>query len=210
MKLELTLPGQWFCVPLGAADLSEHLRGFARELLGNHDRNANARALLHRRILHGAQQAAGAKAEQLYLGVALTDEVPLPGTITVYPAIAMATTREVDAKSVMDAAIPLLVRAETEPEGGEPVPSAEDRVFTVADRMVLRRPRIRIDADNPEAPPALLIDYWVTVPGSNRVQLVHVSLPEAVHTELYTTLFDEIVFASRYVSDGDLRADLAD
>lgn len=207
MKLELTLPGRWFEVELHAEGMPEQLRELTRELLGVHDRDAGARALLHRRILEAAEQARKAKAEQLHLGIALTDEVPIPGTITVYPSIAVSTTRAIDAKSVMDAFIPVAMQTETVPLGGDPVPDAGDRVFAVGDRMFLRRPRLRFDEDR-AATPGMLIEYWLTVPETNRVQLVHVSMPEALHTELFTTLFDEIVFASRNEGGTGLRDQL--
>lgn len=207
MTLRLTLPGTWFEVPLRSENVSDRLREFARELLGAEDRFASRRALLHQRLLHATERARRGKAEQLHVGVALTEDVPLPGTISVYPSVAVSATRSVDAKTVIDTFIPSVIRAETDPVGGDPVPGADDRIFEVGERRILRRPRIRFDPD-PDIPPGMLIDYWLTVPGTNRVQLVHVSIPEALHTTLYATLFDEIVFASKPAGGATLRSEL--
>ena len=207
MTLQLTLPGTWFEVPLGSEHVSDRLREFVRELLGKEDRFAARRALAHQRLLRATERAEQANAEQLHVGVALTEDVPLPGSITVYPSVPVSATRSSEAKTVIDAFIPAVIRAETDPVGGEPVPGADDRVFEVGERRILRRPRLRFDPD-PDIPPGMLIDYWLTVPGTNRVQLVHVSIPEALHTTLYATLFDEIVFASKPGGGTALRREL--
>lgn len=194
-RLTLTLPGRWFEVPLEAAELDDRLRDFVRDLLGSHDAAARSRALLLRRLQDAAGRARRAKAEQLHLGLALTDDVPLPAVITVHRAVPVVTAGSAAAKDVMDALLPAVIGAETVPAGGDPVPGVDDRVFTDGDRMILRKPRLRFGTD--DEPPALLIDYWLTIPGQARAELVQVSMPEALHTELFAVLFDEIVFAAR-------------
>lgn len=206
MSLTLTLPGRWLEFPLGADDASARLKRVARELAGTHDRQAPMRARLHQQLLAAHEQAVAGSAEQLHLGLMLTDEVPMPAAITVYPSIAVATTQKTTPASVMDAFVPLLLRSEHEPAGGSAQAGRDNRVFTRPGRSVLRRARV-VFAEPPQ-PDVLSIDYWQTVPGGNHVQLVHVSMADAVATELLTTLFDEIVFASRYPEPGALAQQL--
>ena len=206
MSLELTLPGRWLEFPLQADDASAQLKRFARELAGEHDRQAPMRARLHQQLLAAHERARHGNAEQLHLGLMLTAEVPLPAAITVYPSIAVATTQETTPASVMDAFVPLLLKSEHEPRGGSPLAGRDDRVFTRPQRSVLRRART-VYAETPQ-PDALSIDYWQTVPRRNHVQLVHVSMADAVATELLITLFDEIVFASKFPEPGALADEL--
>ena len=164
------------------------------------------RARLHSQLLAALERARDGSAEQLHLGLMLTAEVPLPAAITVYPSIAVATTQATTPASVMDAFVPLLLQSEHEPRGGSALAGRDDRVFTLPDRSVLRRARM-VFAESPQ-PDALSIDYWQTVPRRNHVQLVHVSMADAVATELLVTLFDEIVFASRHADPSALADEL--
>lgn len=201
--LQLTLPGRWLAMPLDADNASELLMQFARESVGEHDRVAPMRARLHRRLMSALEGARRDRAEQLHLGLMLTDDVPLPAAVTVYPQVAVATTQEVSAKAVMDAFVPRLMHSRHAPLGGDARASADDRVFSFTrdgepDRAVLRTSRFAVaEADGVEA---LSIDYWLTVPKRNRVQLMHVSIADAVASELFVALFDEVAFATRFAA----------
>lgn len=194
-SLQLTLPGKWFAMPLGAPDADARLRAFTREAVGSLDSGAAMRARMHSQLREALEGAKRGKAEQLHLGLMLAKDVPLPAAITVFPAVAVATTQSHEPAVVMDAFVPRIMQAEHGPLGGTPTAGDGDVVFTRPDRSVLRRTRIVYSDDRPDA---MSIDYWQTVPSSNRVQLIHVSIADAVATELFTRLFDEIVFASRY------------
>lgn len=206
-RLTLTLPGRWLSMPLEAPDAAEQLKAFAREAVGDHDRHAALRARLHNRLVTALDGARRGKAEQLHLGLMLTGDVPLPAAVTVYPSIAVATTQEVGAKAVMDAFVPRLMHSRHAPHGGQARASADDRVFQLAgdgapDRAVLRTSRFVPGGD--DAVDALSIDYWLTVPEHNRVQLMHVSIADAVASDLFVTLFDEIAFAARFAAEATL------
>lgn len=206
--LTLTLPGRWYEIPLGADDMPAQLRDFTRSLLGEADHGARSRALLHQRLLAVAERAQRAKAEQLHLGLALTDSVPLPAVFTVFPPVPVVTADSAEPKEVMDALLEGVVTVESDSAGGTAVADVDDRIFTVGDCVILRRPRLRFDAD--EGTPALLIDYWLTVPGEAVAQLVQVSMPQALHVPLYAMLFDEIMFAARREPRTTLLDDLSE
>ena len=209
MRLELPLPGDWYSVPIGEADARTRIRRFAEEVHGASDARALERIRLRRRLHLALAHAERGRAQQLHLGRALDGGVPLPASLAVYPGIAVSTATAASSTAVMDALVPLVLRAAHEPHGGSAVAGPEDRVLASPRSLVLRRPSIE-HVDDPDlgALPTLRVDYWITVPGERHAVLVHAIAPDTPFAPLMRDLFDEIVVGARFASDSSLAAEL--
>lgn len=209
MRLALPLPGHWYALPVGEPDARTRIRRFAEEVHGGADARAVERIRLRRRLHVALAHAERGRAQQLHLGRALDGGAALPASIAVYPGIAVSTAADASPKAVMDALVPLVLRAAHEPHGGSAVAGPEDRVLATPRSLVLRRPTIEHVAD-PElgALPTLRVDYWVTVPGERHAALVHAVAPETPFATLLRDLFDEIVVGARFASDSPLADEL--
>ncbi|QCR20091.1 hypothetical protein [Agrococcus sp. SGAir0287] len=209
MRLELPLPGRWYALPIGAPDARTRIRRFAEEVHGAGDDRALDRIRLRRRLHLALAHAERGRAQQLHLGRALDGGLPLPASIAVYPGIAVGTAVDASPEAVMDALVPLVLRAAHEPLGGSPIPGPDDRVLRTPRSLVLRRPTLEhVEAEAVGRLPTLRVDYWVTVPGERHAMLVHAVAPETALAPLLRELFDEIIVGARFASDSALAAEL--
>jgi hypothetical protein len=198
VRLELSLPGRWFAMPLRQPDAAERIRGLAEELLGTADRRAGARIGMRRRLAAALERAEAGGAEQLHLGLALETDVPMPATASVYPAVAVTTAASADPDAVLAALVPLVLRAAHEPHGGTATPGEHDRVLVSAGSRILRRPSVREAGDREASLPALAVDYWLTVPGRREAVLLHLDVPLLASAPLLLGLCDAIAMAARF------------
>ncbi|MFC7432262.1 MULTISPECIES: hypothetical protein [unclassified Agrococcus] len=209
MRLELPLPGSWYALPLGDPDARTRIRRFAQDVHGAGDARALDRIRLRRRLHLALAHAERGRAEQLHLGRALEGGVPLPASIAVYPGIAVSTAVDATPGAVMDALVPLVLRAAHEPRGGSAVPGPDDRVLRAPRSLVLRRPTLeRVETGELGALPTLRIDYWITMPDARHARLVHVVAPATPHAGLLQSLFDEIVVGARWRAASALATEL--
>lgn len=214
-QLIVTLPGQWFELPIEAEDAPAQLRAFAERVYGTGDDKSAMRALLRHRLEGAVEQARTSRRVAMHLGVSLAEGIPMPAHVTVYGAgIPVSTASDASARSVMDAFVPLALQAEREDAaaGGAAAgsyPGNDDRVFDRGESMILRRPRLRrLDDDTVGELMAMQIDYWITVPGQKRVVLLHVDVIETALHSMMQILFDEVAFAARFETPRSLRDEL--
>ncbi|GAA2171309.1 hypothetical protein GCM10009846_04690 [Agrococcus versicolor] len=205
MRLVLPLPGDWLAVPVGEPDARASIRAFAEEVHGTGDAAALERIRLRRRLHVALAHAERGRAEQLHLGRALEGGAPLPASIAVYPGVAVGTAADASPRSVMDALVPLVLRAAHERHGGSAIAGPDDRVLESPRSLVLRRPSVHVVDDQVLGPlPTLRVDYWITVPGERHARLVHAVAPETPFAPLLLALFDEIALGARFASGSAL------
>lgn len=201
MTLALSLPGRWIALPIGEPRARERIRELAEELHGRADRAARARIGTRRRLEAALDRAEANRAEQLHLGIALETGVPMPAAASVYPSVHVPTATSAEPDAVMAALVPLVLRAAHEPAGGTATPGPDDRVLEAAGARILRRPLERAAGEHggePEALPALAIDYWLTVPRQRRAVLLHLDVPLVAPAPLVLALGDAIALAARF------------
>lgn len=209
MRLELPLPGRWYALPIGEADARTHIRRFAEDVHGTADARAVDRIRLRRRLHLALAHAERGRAEQLHLGRALDGGAPLPASIAVYPGVPVSTAVDATPAAVMDALVPLVLRAVHEPHGGSPIAGPDDRVLRAPRSLVLRRPVLEhVETEGLGALPTLRVDYWVTVPDARHARLVHLVAPATPHASLLQALFDEVVVGARWIAASGLASEL--
>lgn len=192
--LRFRLPGRWWPVPLhDAAGARASIRELVREQVGRADELAGLREALARRTLAALDQAIAGAGQSMHLALEIVPGVPLPASFTVFlldpvlaPAVGTDPSRVVQ---VMERAVV---------EGR--MPGFETRTrFTAHRSEVLRVHRVReaeVQEGGADGARLLLIDYWVTVPGTKRMVLVSCSsaLVELQHELL--GFFDAVIRAS--------------
>lgn len=201
MRLELALPGEWLELPIGRADAAARIRDLAERLHGRSDDRAPARIALRERLAAALAAAEAAGAEQVHVGVALETDVPMPAVASVYPGIAVTTARSEEPDAVLAALVPVALRAAHERAGGAARPGPDDRVLSSARSRILRLPALRASDDGGATPPALAVDYWLTVPGRRRAALVRLDVPLLAPVPLLLALCDAIATAARFADD---------
>ena len=216
-QLTVALPGDWFQLPIEAADAAAQIHTFAERVYGPGDAKAAMRALLRHRLEQAVETARGSRRVSMHLGVSLAEGIPMPAHLTVYGSgIPVSTAPDASARSVMNAFVPLVRRAEqTDSVAGGPAadfyPSTDDRVFDRGESMILRRSRLRrLDDDTVGEVMAMQIDYWITVPGQKRVVLLHVDVVRTALHSMMQALFDEVAFAARFETPRSLREELTE
>lgn len=203
MRLVLPLPGDWLTLPIDDPDARTRIRRLAEDVHGHGDAAAPSRIRLRRRLHLALAHAQRGRAEQLHLARTIGDGLPMPASIAVYPGVAVSTAAEASPRAVMDALVPLVLRAAHEPHGGSAIPGPDDRVLETPRSLVLRRPVLEAaDVEGLGALPTLRIDYWVTVPAARHARLVRVVAPATPVASLLQTLFDEIVLGATWGAHG--------
>lgn len=189
-ELRFRLPGKWWQVPLGdEARAKASIRDLVREQIGISDELAGLRHAMGRRLIAGLEGAIAGDGLAMQIALRIVPGVPLPAFFTVaLPSIGMTPSIGTSPSAV----IGVLERALT--AGTRLDPGTTSR-FTIRESAVLRSHRIHRDEVD-VAPPALIADYWVTVPKSKRVLLITFSTGLVDIADEMLGLFDSILAAS--------------
>jgi hypothetical protein len=202
--MDLVLPGSWWTVDLAdpAAD-ERSIHRMAERLLGTHDRLARQRAQLRASMASLVGKAREGGATDLYVALEMSPGVGLPLSLTVFwpPEIVLGSVPSTPSTVIE------LVRASL--GSLDSAPSYEDgRVEDLGATSTLRRWRIvtsPADGDMPELG-MLLVDYWIAVPGTQRVVLLTFSTPLVDEREALLEMFRIMVALIRWT---DLPAETA-
>lgn len=192
-ELRFRLPGVWVQVPLH--DLEEAkaaIRKVVARQLGSNDEAATAREQLRRQLIDGLTLAIDGEAQSMQIALEIVEELPLPISFTVYlPTQQLTPSIGTSSAAVME----ILERGISERPDVDP--ETIER-FATSESEVIRTHRFQVvDVEGASEPlKVLVVDYWVTVPGTKRFVLLnfHTALADAA-AEM-TVLFDAIVKAS--------------
>lgn len=191
-SLRFRLPGTWAQIPLHDAEQArEAVKKLVARQLGSTDEVATAREQLRRQFTEALKDAIAGEAQSMQIALEIIEGLPTPASFTVFlPTQQITPAVGTSATAVM----------EVLEQGIAVRPELKDSVqkFTTAESEVLRTHRYELVTVDEGAEPmkVLLVDYWMTVPGTKRFVLVnfHTALADAA-TEMMS-LFDAIVTAS--------------
>ncbi|PJJ70865.1 hypothetical protein CLV46_0394 [Diaminobutyricimonas aerilata] len=193
-RLLLNLPGRWWDFPLHdpvAGDAA--IRRIIDDHVGRADRFATLRRQLAAQLGDALRTASDGGASSLSVAVELVPRVPLSATCSVHlPDLSVSPAVGTDARVVMD------VFAESLERSGLGEGTAPHR-FGAGSSQVLRTHRIRaVQPDGDDPLDVLVIDYWITVPGTKRLALVRFSSPFVDLQASLLRLFDAVLRAATW------------
>jgi hypothetical protein len=194
--MDLVLPGSWWTVDLAdRAGDERSIRRMAERLLGTHDRLARQRAELRAHMTELVEKAREGGAANLYIALEFSPGVGLPLSLSVFwpPEIVIGSVPSTPSTVIE------LVRASLDSLDSAPSYESGD-VEELGTSSAWRRWRIvtsPADGDMPEIA-TLLVDYWVAVPGTQRVVLLTFSTPLVDEREALLEMFRIIVGLIRW------------
>lgn len=205
--LELRLPGSWRSIPLTDPEAARAaVRRLVDETVGRSDDRAALRRELRASLEGGLADAVAGEGRSFHLALELAPGIPTPATLTVFePALRLSPaigTGGAETGRVLEQAL----RA-TRPDA----PASLERLEH-ADSAVVRLHRrtqqhVAIEGEplalpdgspQPQTIDRLDAEYWMTVPDSKRVLLLHASTPLGALEAEMLRLFDGIVRAARW------------
>ena len=207
--LELRLPGTWRSIPLtNVAAAHAAVQRLVDESVGPADDRATLRRELRASLEGGLADAVAGEGRSFHVALEVAPGIPTPATIAVLePALRLSPAIGVDATETGRVLEQVLraTRADA-PASLERLEHARSAVVRLHRRT---QQQVNIEGEPlamPDGSPApqtvdrLDAEYWMTVPGSKRVVLLHASTPlGALETEMLR-LFDGIVRAARWTA----------
>lgn len=183
----LVAPGRWFCLELvDDAQIRAQLRHFVREAAGVRDDVALFRADARRRLFDQALAARGAGATHQFFCLELMPKVPFPASFTVFWPLVVFPTTEADGAPVE--ALEEWCERELVRDG-----LGETGGFPVGDTAVVRRSGVRTESvlghGQLGETDVVRADFWVTVPGTDRLALFAFQSPLVLDPEKVLSLF---------------------
>lgn len=193
-ELRLRLPGEWWQIPLTDREVaSRAVKELVRRQFGRVDELAQFRQDLRRQLMSALEKAIDHDGLAMHIALNVVEELPVSATVSVHlPEIAMVPAVGVSATAVIDIAEKGL---ELTPE----VDFATKVRFTAHESEVVRvhrRSLIEKTEDIEDDLPVLLVDYWMSVPGTKRVILLAFATAFAEIEDVMLVFFDSIVRAS--------------
>lgn len=196
-ELKLALPGSWVNVDLSskqAADAS--VRRIAMQLTHKEDSAANLRLELRSYLGKLADAALEGGATDLFLSVEIVPGLLVPVSLTIFwPTTAILGSLPTRPETVIDLVREALL---SEPDSKDYQDALKE---TVAGTSTWRRTRVLETAPEGEMPgyETLVTDYWIAVPGTQRVVLFTFSTPLTAEKGPMLDLFRAMVGAVRWI-----------
>jgi hypothetical protein len=195
--LRFQLPGVWSQVPLhDEEEARKAVRALVARQLGTADDRATMRNDLRRQLMSALAEAIAGEGQSMQVALDIVEGLPIPASFTVFlPSQALTPAVGTDASAVIE----ILESGLAESDSVD-----HDTIvrFTVGPSEVLRTSRLQEvpTEEGQDDLTVLVVDYWMTIPGTKRFILIsfHTALAEAA-TEM-TVLFDSIVKASYWHS----------
>jgi hypothetical protein len=195
--LKLVLPGVWGTIDLETdATIASTVRKLVSRLAGHADRAASLRADLRRQLTTLAEEARTGGAAELYFAIEAVPGLPVPLSLAVYwPPTDILGSLPTNPDTVIDSVIAAL----TSREGSNEFQDVARERF--GDTATWRRTKTLMNPAEGEIPEhhTLLVDYWLAVPGTQRVLLLTFSttLVEAKEQllELFRTMVSVVEWA---------------
>lgn len=186
-EFHIAATGSWFCLTLSGDDaIREQLRRFVRLAAGVRDDVAILRADARRRLFDQAVSARSASATHQFFCLELAEKVPFPAAFTVFWPLVGFVPPE-GAAPPLDA-LEAWCERELVRDG-----LGETRGFAVGESAVVCRSGALNEPvlGHPELgeTEAIRADYWVSVPGSQRLALFAWQSPAVLDPERVLTLF---------------------
>ena len=203
-QLRFRLPGRWAQIPLHNRDEARAaIRRLVSTQIGNADEAATVRADLRRQFEAALAEAIDGEGQSMQVAIEIIEKLPTPASFTVFlPAQrltpAVGTTPEA-VMAVLDQALA---------DRGDVGIETASR-FTAGESEVLRAHRYQFvpTTEGEVDLRVLVVDYWMTVPGTKRVILVNFHTALADLEQQMLVLFDSIVRATYWQRPEPLLAD---
>lgn len=193
-ELKLVLPGVWGTIDLESEEtVAASVRKLVTRLAGHADRAASLRADLRRQLTALAAEAGAGRASELYFAIEVVPGLPVPLSLAVYwPPTTILGSLPTNPDSVIDLVIEALRSRE---DSGEFNDVARERF---GDTATWRRTKTLVNPAEGEIPEhqTLIVDYWVAVPGTQRVVLLTFSTTLVEAKQQLLELFRTIVSVS--------------
>ncbi|GAA5204839.1 hypothetical protein [Microbacterium jejuense] len=208
--LRLSLPGQWqaFALPPDDEAIAAEVASFVRDRFGRRDDQATQRAQQRARLGEAVRRARDAGATQFHFSLRAPGGLAFASTVAEYrPRLPLGEST--DPAALADALVRVLaseVDGATPDQRWEAFEIAGGVVFERDGGLVLRRDRRTEPADASDDIPMVVVDYWLTEPGHNRVVLVSFTTALAELGPLMIELFDAIVGTAVWVAADDVAA----
>lgn len=168
--LRLALPGTWGRVDLDSPEaIASSIRKLVSRLAGRADKAASFRAELRAQFSRLADKAAAGGASEIYFAIEVVPGLPLPASLTVFwPDEVITGSVPTRPATVIELVQEALVSS-PEAKGYQDL-----LVEELAGTVTLRRTKVLENPETVELPAheTLLVDYWLAVPGTQRVVLL--------------------------------------
>ncbi len=192
-QLRFRLPGSWWQVPLtDAAEAKASIRRLVDRQAGNRDDRATERETMRRQFLAAAEHAIEGNGRSMHVALEIVEDLPIPVSFTVYlPDLRLTPAVGTDGGAVIDILERgMAARASFDAE--------KVKRFTVGESSVLRvhHDEIMHREEPAEDIPALVTEYWISIPGTKRVALISFSTGLSGIDEIMLGFFDSIVGAT--------------
>jgi hypothetical protein len=189
--LRFRLPGQWSQIPLHErAEARTAIERLVELQVGKADQYATLRRDIRSRLLAALEAAIDGSGQSMHVALNVVPEVPISASFTVFlPAVALTPALGTTSTAVMDVFERGLATA---------ADMETAQKFGIAGSEVLRVHRETVaDFDDEHRDiRSLVVDYWLTVPGTKRIVLVSFSTLFSELAEVMITFFDSILRAS--------------
>lgn len=203
-ELRLALPGTWGSVELSSEEAARaSIRRLATRLTGRNDRAAPLRADLRKNLFELAEKAMAGGASELYLAIEIVPGLTVPLSLTVFwpptPVIGSLPSKP-------DTLIDLVISALSSlPDSANYKNQLREDFGNTAS---WRRTKLLSNPADEGAPAyeTLLVDYWLAVPGTQRVVLLTFSTSLLESTAQLLELFTVTIAAMRWVDPQPARA----
>jgi hypothetical protein len=168
--LRLALPGSWGRVDLDSPEaIVSSVRKLVTRLAGRADHAASLRADLRAQLGSLADRAAEGGASEMYFAIEIVPGLPVPVSLTIFwPPNLVTGSLPSRPGTVIELVQDALVSLDDNAGYGDQL------VQELAGTMTLRRTKVLVNPATDELPEysTLIVDYWMAVPGTQRVVLL--------------------------------------
>lgn len=190
-SLVFRLPGQWWQIPLDDRDAaSSSIKALLKNRFAHVDELAQFRHDLKRQFLAALEQAIEGDGVAMHVAINIVEDMPISASVCVYlPDVSISPAVGTAPVAVMDIA-QQGIEASSGGAAGVRFSAHESEVLRVSRRSVIET------KDDQDDLPLLLVDYWMTIPGTKRIILLTFATAFADIEEAMVTFFDSIVVAT--------------